>query len=499
MAKGIKRVAARVRRVVQRLIGSRRKAGSTKEARPKPGVQTGARAERAPGPVAPPKPRADDRPWHHVHLGLDFGTCWSKLVLRDCRAASDRCFVVPPRHGSRRASDYRVPSSVVWLGDRLYFGLEGARRAKDPSARSYHSLKMRAALPSGFFGPAEPLPPDFSAEDLATLVMCHLLQTGFDAATEYVGRFDHRPKMTMSVGAPMSFLDDGGLREVFLRMARVSYDLLQGTTTPSLAEGVGRDTARALLAAARGRVATKPTVVDPREWVRSEAEAALLWAFRSPDVSDGLYGCVDIGAGTADASFFRITSKHVNGTWTKEGLDFYSAVSGSPGVDAIDRVLLSKCPARTFESLRGHEDELIGGNALGGDTALADVMNEIFAVYQRAFQCGYRKECRQSTWEHYRLFVLGGGSRIRSLAARMRKRVWEQLRDKQIQDPGVPEDLRDWSGRKFDGDATFLLVAYGLSYPGADVPPVESPGNVPPWKPECTCRPPIDQDEYYPK
>ena len=64
-------------------------------------------------------------------------------------------------------------------------------------------------------------------------------------------------------------------------------------------------------------------------------------------------------------------------------------------------------------------------------------------------------------------------------------------------------NLYDWPEKgqmiPFREDATFLLVAYGLSYLGTDVPEVDNPSEMPPLVIQQHPRTPIDQDEYYPK
>ena len=76
-------------------------------------------------------------------------------------------------------------------------------------------------------------------------------------------------------------------------------------------------------------------------------------------------------------------------------------------------------------------------------------------------------------WHRYGLFVLGGGSKVDPVIDRLRGTVWPgRLAERTIGDAGFPDDLYDWpeGGRlvPFREDATFLLVAYGLSYLGTD-------------------------------
>jgi hypothetical protein len=97
--------------------------------------------------------------------------------------------------------------------------------------------------------------------------------------------------------------------------------------------------------------------------------------------------------------------------------------------------------------------------------------------------------------------VLGGGSKVEPVARSLQQSVWVgQLSDRRIRDAGFPADLCEWPSLKpFQEDAAFLLVAYGLSYLGTDVPEVETPSEIPPMRIPMRVRAPIDQDEYYPK
>src|SRR5262245_17653301 len=77
--------------------------GRQPEARQPPSIgatTTRSRESVEPRPVLRSNPAESDssrqRPSRLVHLGVDFGTCWSKLVLRDYEAATSRCFVVRP-------------------------------------------------------------------------------------------------------------------------------------------------------------------------------------------------------------------------------------------------------------------------------------------------------------------------------------------------------------------------------------------------------------------
>ena len=452
-----------------------------------------------------PDPQVDALPLRHVHLGVDFGTCWSKLVLRDYQARTDRCFVVRPGSAFDAGADYRIPSSVTVDGDRLYFGWTGERRADRAGTHVIRSPKMRAAFPSS----AEESVRDvgLSAEDICILVVTYLLHVGLSCARDYCAALSPAatPRMSMSMGVPMSVLDTGPLRERFLTIARVAFDIWKAEyKQPTIARGIDIKCARALITSARRRVSAR-RVTSSREWIRSEAEAGLLWMFRSPLVREGLYGCVDVGAGTTDVSFFRIRTCHVDDAWIKDALGFYSAQSFPPAMDALDDCLMKiDGHGHSLARLRGKEDAIIEQHALVKHQCVRSVCKAIYETYRRAWADAFEKEKRESAWHQYGLFVLGGGSKVAPVADSLRDSVWPgQLAERIIDDAGFPVDLYDWpeNGKmvQFLEDATFLLVAYGLSYLGTDVPEVDNPSEIPPLVIPKDPVTPIDQDEYYPK
>ena len=78
-------------------------------------------------------------PARRLHLGVDFGTCWSKMVLRDYDARHDTCIVVIPPKQFHGAGDFRVPSLAVLEDRRFVFGGLAQRRAGLPGSTVYHS------------------------------------------------------------------------------------------------------------------------------------------------------------------------------------------------------------------------------------------------------------------------------------------------------------------------------------------------------------------------
>lgn len=434
------------------------------------------------------------------HLGIDCGTCWSKLVLRDYQSRVPTAHVVHPRTRGwfgRKEQDYRIPSGIAFDGTSLYFGYEGATRQQEPRIRYYRSVKMRGAFPQGYFGAPIEAPQGLTDFDLCALVVLHLIQIGWAAAKARAG-IGSTPKISMTLGVPMSLIGDEATRGRFVELARIAW-VLYRSGAPDLSRCLRVDDAKALVAAAREEVAKRGPAASWRDWVRSEAEAGVLWAFRSPTVGTGLYACTDVGAGTTDVSFFRIGRVHdPRAGWFKGQIAFYSAVSDVPGMDAI-RAELAACRNTRDDRIEyGREDEMLRALPAASLPRLQATAERMFVVHQNAWRLAFGKEIGQSRWNDWRMFLLGGGSHVSLVAETLRQKVWPHIPPSSTVSAGVPTDLVDGSRAVSAAHAPFLLVAYGLSFPDVEVPVATGPNDVAPLALDGNPRH-VDQDELYPR
>src|SRR5260370_14069882 len=169
----------------------------------------------------------------------------------------------------------------------------------------------------------------------------------------------------MTIGIPMIFYTDPDLRRVFVAIARVAWSLFRARG-PINARSIRIGQAQQYLRDAQADVMSDPISDEEiRYWVRSEAEAALWWAFRSPQIAEGPYAKIDIGAGTTNASVFRIVMGRPEGVEdgpaVKLKMAFFGASSSPVGMDAVDETLANwqgSDPLQTM-TLRGREDALL--------------------------------------------------------------------------------------------------------------------------------------------
>lgn len=430
----------------------------------------------------------------NLHLGIDYGTSSSKLVLTDYNAVGgEQSFVVRPSGEHGGDGGYRIPSTVAVRGNEIQFGFRA--EALSSGADVYRSLKMLCAYPDRYYGDDIPLPTELDARDLATLYVGHLVQLGEEAARKYASRRGAEPRISLTMGAPMAFLDNPDLSKLFVDIVREAHRL----RNVNLLDWISISQAISALKQAREEVA-KSAPAEPRSWVRSEAEAALFWAHRSPEIDQGRYACVDIGAGTTSASWFHINATLREDVLLKERLTFYGAACNPPACDAIDAALqLHKHDDSQNEPIRGRESQILETLSTDEMSSVNEVFDQIGSVFRAASQQAFRKEKSLIRWLqcNARIFFLGGGSKIDAVRRKLIEIKHEWLRSHPEANPGVPTDLKEEDDSELRADPTFLLVAYGLARRLGDVPDVLSPDKLDDFKPTYPVRTPIDSEALY--
>lgn len=404
----------------------------------------------------------------------------------------DRSFLVRPP-SSTNSDDYLIPSTVCATEDSLRFGFSAEARADEGTP--YRSLKMRCAYPDRFYGDPAPLPTGLTARDLATLYVGHLITLGRQAGEQYAAQRDSTASLSITLGVPMAQLDDKRLHLAFVGIAREAFELagqLDLQDTVSIAD------ARDALNSARTTVGHQPPQYL-RDWVRSEAEAALFWAHRSPDIAHGRYACVDVGAGTTSASWFHINPMRSGGILVNDRLSFYSAACAPPACDALDHVLATHVEdARTLSKIRGRENELLQRLPDQGRAGLDQVLAEIAKVFGEASGAAFPKDRSILRWRRIgRVFFLGGGTKLDVVQNRLLQEKADWLKREPVADPGLPSDLFEQDGSELRADPTFLLVAYGLAHRLGDVPDVFAPGEIDPYTPKHPVRDRVSSDDLY--
>jgi hypothetical protein len=418
-------------------------------------------------------------PGRIVRLGIDYGTSTSKLVFRDPLAPGGEKTYLVIRRGT-----LRISSSVAITQKDLVFGCSPLDGGDDIQGRWLESVKMRVAgeatgnYQKYCYGPLPPLPNGFTAKDLAILTVWFLLSEGTNAISRFLNLSEHDVAITATVGIPMSFYEDNKLRTVFLEIVRTARRIYDdcGSMKNNF---VALDDCVALVQ--RYRLTADEIGVpndELRNWIRSEAEAAMCLAVKSPSVSDGPFAEVDIGAGTTSASIFSILPRFDGQRWLKERLAFFGARSEPFGMDAVDAALARRkgISHDLCLSLRGTERDVF--RKTGGAYAFLRTLEEIREAYVMAWRRSAPKLHRPEleNFRNHQVFVIGGGSLVSEIEDVFRKHPAgheQRLRVRQLR---KPDDLHRTDNRtiQFD-DVPFIVVAYGLTFDAQEMPETFTP------------------------
>lgn len=454
-----------------------------------------------------PKP-ASPTVTRRYHLGLDWGTSSTKLVLRDCDAPGrpeGLAFVV-----THEDVGERYPSTVVVDKGALYFGPQAEARRAQRGAKVWDSLKANAAVKNGWAEAAGC--DDLALRDLVTLSLAHYIFLAYDCAKRHAGLLDAKPNMALTLGAPEQDLMVRS-RE-YLSAARLARKLAVGRDFDPQGKSVAE--CKALLHEER-RVMTAPSADEAQtlsqSWLRAEVAAAMMWLFESPRIGEGPYTVIDIGGATTNASFFRVHGGHdPDGQFRRKfGMAFFGARSRAPGMDEFCAALMKASGRGTsVAQLRGREQDFAA--RYGESAAVQGIADQIEKTWADARRAAWDEANKIKHWEGLRYVVVGGGSKVGLLKERF-LRPPGYLRDnlpsyRPIEDLGCPKDLRHLpmtakmaaKPQAYRGDHTFLLVAYGLSFPKQSLPEFSlridiRPERAPEWRREFLTSAELGYDE----
>ncbi len=432
-----------------------------------------------------------------LHVGIDYGTSTSKLIFRDYGApGGEKAYFVTSE------GQFRIPSTVCCSATELFFGLT----TKD-DCDIYESIKMRVAdevlgKRTYYAGPEIDLPTGFKAADLAALTIWYLLSKAEDDIRAYLHGNREGISISTTVGVPMSFFTTRSIRNTFVSVVRTAWNLFRKKgAIPS--SSLTQEKALELLAAARVKPEDFLPEFDVRNWIRSEAEAAMLWPFRSPSVASGPYAKLDVGAGTSHASFYRIVSTYMGGRFVNSKLAFFGAISEPCGMDNLDRAIAEALGyTGDYLNLRGLEEEILRkeAKARGG---ILDVEEGIYEAYRRAWIQTHRKinqtPAELRAWESHKLFFIGGGSLVSKLLSDLSKHPANgQITPLMPLEP--PDDLFNKDGsHPLPDQMRFSAVAYGLSHLGIAIPEAITPDDIPEMNDPREVRQRVERDDIYGK
>ena len=428
-------------------------------------------------------------PRYFIVAGIDFGTSFTKVVLRDNNTPGSRAVVV--EFAGHR--DGLLPSLVGVSGDNLVppSSLNGCA--------SVPYLKMLAAHVAGgsslensrirVLATLNPLRRSQNDSHLVKNLLAFYLAHVIAATENFIHTrspwrdFDFTPGnendfLIFQLAVPTGLLTDTGATEKLFQEAFIAAYELRREVSAEMSEHKlhsrwSEQVAKVLDGGQSG-------LKDRYKWqcnLYPEVAAAVQTVFRSPNARDGLYITMDVGAGTVDLNAFLRFTGHRNSNQpianTIRRLDYYAAIVCALGVQNLND------PHRAVE--RRHERQL-----------MQELQQNLQSLYVRAlcFQPNHGTVRGHRTWDRATLFIFGGGSQHRgyreNFAAGMEH---AGIHGPQIQNLPAAQDLIRPTGVDFGRFA----VAYGLSFFRPSLDHVRLPNELTPFHvlyPTATEQPP---------
>jgi hypothetical protein len=311
---------------------------------------------------------------------------------------------------------------------------------------------------------------------------------------------DYEPSLTFQMAAPLGAVESELQRLVFERALYVAEKL-----SPVVSQGMPLDELRSCYQGIALAIHELPSEEERRTFVQPETHAAMIGYAASRVADAGLYAIVDIGAGTTDISFFRLSRDG-------DRLAYYSTDTVSLGADIVDQRIFDEHMAPAHPELRQYsrtdilgqirvaKQRLHGRTVLAGQFELSEkalnasalsVGRGLFKEYQRVWRQAYQKEMRQSRWQGgYKLFLIGGGSELGQLVAPISASPCPQLLPAvELRSLALPESIVSEPSGDDDVIQSYtrlLMVAYGLSFHTAESPDYFTPKEVEPLPPPPT-------------
>ncbi len=465
--------------------------------RPAPSVEIRQSGElrqplRAEGPAPS---RSDDAPIN-LHLGIDFGTRFTKVCFRDLGRDRSEIVTFSPLITADLA-EALLPSRLEIRDGMIHGGLtesEWKRRGEDGTA-AIEFLKIRLAhldiKEMGGDWPLAAVEGLSDPEGVEALAAFYLAKV-IDRSRTWIGRerrdllVGRRPLWSISLGVPVQYCDSpalGGFEKV-LRLAAA-------WAGAGVEASIGTRDLRSVAQSFCGSEPELDCHVVP------ELGAAVRSFIASPQAPEGVYVYLDVGSGTLDGVSFRYLRQE-----GRTRLVCHSASVQPLGVSAVAARVgpLVDVPPEEIERLLsgGDRSNPLAGQAL--DESRQQIRRLVAGILlegKRKDRMGWSEGVAQVGRKFYQrssaaggkfpLFVGGGGS----LSRFYRKTIastytWNQLdrvnvRQYVLEQVPVPRDL-DMHGLPREQFHRFA-VAYGLSIPPGESGHLDLPSTVPPEKP----------------
>lgn len=471
-------------------------------------------------PMAGPRLPAGPIHQRHVHIGLDFGTSSTKVVvqLEDATSRDGTFHLLGHANPHPSYGALLYPSSVRCHQRQLYFGHDAEHHCGGDVVRSF---KMHLPLQCGeslrrppISTCSSPRPGYFllggceiGAEDLSSLYMANVLRVAKEAVRQ---RYGPNVDFRVNSAAPLDQIASGGaLKESFERVLFYANLLSNQAKNPwSLAD--------ALNALERVKEGARDEDLHRYTSVFPETHAAMAAFLLASQTRTGKYATVDIGAGSTDVAFFWF-----HRTAGLPEACFFSAQSEFVGMDQID---LAVANARTRDRNNAREDrEAMPASQIAQHMGVIyPVVQDVYKHFGKVFREAFKMSPQDRFWlrddprrrangrprrhANYTVLLVGGGAQFPPLREEMSKPLPScvQIDNVRVEVPELPAVLELLVGGKLDPVPTreksrlpLMLLAFGLAHRAIDIPQWET--NYGFTRPPPVRLPMFDCDDRYGK
>lgn len=434
----------------------------------------------------------------YIHLGIDYGTSATKVVVRDYGAAGG-VKAYPLRWWTGSHSDFRLPSWVATTKDgHAWFGVRpGGNGAPRDGVTWHQSLKMRVAAQRASDGdraqvyakalPQLGLPGGWGYRGLLAVSLAWVVCRAKEKSLEITGVPAHKTRWGVTFGLPTDFRHDRGIASRFLAIYRAAFAIAGDAQFCRSGLPAARDERRPepvrlsadLLARVRGELdrASTQDDADADYWHQSEARASVLWAWNSPRLRGGSYLHVDVGAGTTNVVGYLVNEQPDRGAWVKTGISVFSSGSGPVGFDAV-----AEHAGRIPQYLKETPQLRLG---------FEQPYRQVFGDIRRLT---HASGAPWAQWSSARIIYLGGGTHVEGIPETFRFHPY-QGGVESLDLTAPPPDLELGLHRMMSESERLmahrearhsLAIAYGLSVPGDSLPGERTPDQIPPLDPPRT-------------
>lgn len=443
-----------------------------------------------------------DREILALNLGIDFGTSFTKICVRDiARAVTE---VIPFSDELPLLQEALLPSKIGILSDgTLIAGLTASEWAEDEFQveTCIEFIKMRLAdldIPQTIAGWQWEHLPELDDPETVENLCAYYLSRVITRAQAWIRL--HKPELithqkiewSANVGVPVAYYDSAAIKRFQTVLSLAWLLSSESETEPMTLQQLGEQTKKLRLA-----------ISEDTDCNAVPELAAGAWSFLSSHaVDEGLYTFLDVGDGTLDGCLFRY--------WNHAGekkVDFYFSKVDPLGVRVLSKLMASELNISEDDvryticenSTRYSEKFQSSHTRRQVQQWVSSVVGQGWAEYrQHEFQLS-QNDLQQSL----PIFIGGGGSQTTFYT----QTILSTDQDFKQQQAGIPaythrplptpQDL-EMNGLKQQEFYRFA-VAYGLSIPVGEQPAVRLPSTMAsirsaPQKPAPDLEPPRYDD-----